>query len=213
MVALDYPTLDRIKTYRWTVDVEFDWGGRRGDYSALIEGLPTILSEFKKRSIKAIFFISIELLEKDPYYSALDDSDIRNILNQGHEIGSHGYHHKKMNSYDREVDMAVSLSYLYDHYNIKPKECHYRGPKFSGPQGSVYANPKNHVSLLKHMWLRQKIKTNTIIYLHPFDVYKWNELDRPPNLFCKLWYSRPKRAYDTFINLLNRYPHSYINEG
>ena len=64
-----------------------------------------------------------------------------------------------------------------------------------------YSSPKNHTSLLKHMWLRQPM--HDIFYFHPFDIIR--PKTKPPNLFCKLWYSQPERAYETLKNLVAKY--------
>lgn len=64
-----------------------------------------------------------------------------------------------------------------------------------------YSSPKNHTSLLRHMWYGQPMRK--IFYLHPFDIVK--PKTKPPNLFCKLWYSQPERAYSTFKRLVERY--------
>lgn len=194
------------KPYRWTVDVEYDWGGRRRNYGALVECLPFILDLFKRNGIKALFFISTELLMKDPYYSPLTAMDLKKIIDDGHQIGSHGHRHKDWkHSNAAYADCGGSMAILYDICGIKPQDCEYRAPKFSSLSRSIYSNPKNHVSLLKHLWFGQKIKPETIIYLHPFDLYKWNELDRPPNIFCRFWYSRHKEARKLLSTLVNRY--------
>jgi hypothetical protein len=54
-----------------------------------------------------------------------------------------------------------------------------------------YSSPKNHTSLLRHMWLKEPIRD--IFYFHPFDIVR--PKTKPPNLFCKFWYSQPERAY------------------
>lgn len=205
MVALDYPTLERVKTYRWTVDVEYDFGGRTNGIEGLIHGVQYITNAFKKYNIKALFFISTETLGKWPPF-------IKDIRDGGHEIGSHGHYHTAYkNRRLSEADKEMSIKIIASYESISKENVRYRAPKFNYKvSGELYSYRKSHVSLLKHMWLKEKIKKKTIIYLHPFDIVETNEL--APNLFCKLWYSRPKRAYDTFINLLNRYPHSYIDE-
>lgn len=193
MVAIPWPI---IPTYKWTVDVEFDWGGRTNGKVGLEQGLPKILEAFGRKKIKALFFISTETLESLPFL-------VQGIMAQGHEIGSHGHFHVNFREvWRKENDKRISEAFLASHKSLSQRSIRYRAPKFNYPiSGEFYSNRNSHVSLLKHMWLKEKIKGDTIMYLHPFDIVETKE--PAPNLFCKLWYSRPKRAYETFINLLN----------
>lgn len=179
------------KPYRWTVDVEYDWGGRTNGVRGISEGLPEIIKLFDGAGIKALFFISTELLEDHP-------DVLKTIREKGHRVGSHGHFHQRFKeSFRRQADKDLSLAYLED------QKARFRAPKFYWQTEDIYSNPKNHVSLLKHLWLGQKIKEETIMYLHPFDIVETAE--PPPNLFCKLWYSQPKKASQLLSTLVNRY--------
>ncbi len=184
--------------YRWTVDIEYDWGGRTNGIQGIERGLPKIVEAFREHSIKALFFISTEIAETD--YSF-----IKNLRNLGHEIGSHGHFHTKFKEeFRRQADKDLSVSLLANYESLPKESIRYRAPKFYHEvRGEIYSYKKSHVSLLKNMWLKEKIKEETIIYLHPFDIIETPE--KAPNLFCKLWYSQPKKAYETFIDLLNHY--------
>lgn len=184
--------------YTWTVDVEHDFGGRTSGDRGIKEGLPIILKEFRDRDIKALFFISTELIRD---YK----TELRKITQEGHELGSHGHFHINYhNLYRTQLDLEISRTLLP--VIGGSTNCQYRAPKFNFtlPQHR-YSRPDGHVGLLKHVWTGKMIK-NPIFYLHPFDIVKG---EKPPNLFCRIWYSRPKRAYETFINLLNNYPGSH----
>lgn len=192
------------QTYRWTVDVEFDEGGRSNGTVGLKEGIPRILEALGKAQVKALFFISTEILESVPFI-------VQEILKENHEIGSHGHYHIPFKeTWRKDNDRRISEAFLASHKSLSGQTFRYRGPKFNYPiSGEQYSSRESHVSVLKHMWLKEKVKEDTIIYLHPFDIVETNE--QAPNLFCKLWYSRPKKAYETFTNLLNCYPKSYID--
>jgi len=88
---------------------------------------------------------------------------------------------------------------------LKPSRTLIRAHKFYKFQGwqyyLPYSSPKNHTGLLRHMWYGQPIRD--IFYLHPFDIVR--PKTKAPNLFCKLWYSQPERAYETFKNLVAKY--------
>lgn len=151
--------------------------------------MPRILSAFERYNVKGLFFVSTELLDENKYLVKLIESE-------GHEVGSHGHFHEVYSNPERaNADMKLSFGIL--------GVCHYRAPKFSYVTKDRYSNPKNHVSVLKKMWLGQGIPEEPIFYIHPFDLVGGVNA---PNLFCKLWYSRPKDAYETFTNLLRRYP-------
>lgn len=180
--------------YRFTVDVEYDWGGRTKGEVGLKEGMPRILEIFKEAKIKGLFFISTEILETVP-------NIIRDISRADHEIGSHGHFHQPLkNQRWKSDDRKYSEAKLAQH-GIKTGL--YRAPKFGLRQDCIYSNPKGHVSLLKNMWFGQPIKPETIIYLHPFDIV--HSFSEAPNLFCRLWYSRPDLAFYTFETLVNKY--------
>lgn len=184
------------KFKRFTVDVDGgDWGGRSPNTLGLKYGLPAILKLLKLHDIKGLFFVSTELLRQHK-------DEIRNILKEGHELGSHGHFHVVYNNETRaKEDYEISKSLLM---TITGKEYpHYRAPHFSFDNGDVYSNPKNHVSLLKYTWGLQSIPKEPIFYMHPFDIV--DDHQDAPNLFCKILYSRPKAVYRNFVKFLERY--------
>ena len=177
--------------FRYTVDVESDWGGRTDEHKGIEEGLPKIIETFKKYNIQGLFFISTELSSDYPYRLI---EDLRLL---GHEVGSHGHFHTRFKEgFRRQADKDLSLQYV-------GKEAHYRAPKFSHITEDIYSNPKGHVGLLKHMWLKTPIPPDPIFYLHPFDIVGG---DNPHNLFCRMWYSKPEKALLLLKKLLEKYP-------
>jgi len=159
------------KIVQITCDVEGDWGWRTNTTQGIDEGLPKILDVFDRHNIKAIFFIA-------PNLSGLTTRLLK------HTIGVHP-----------KNPLVV----------LKPSRILIRAHKFYKFQGweyyLPYSSPKNHTSLLRHMWYGQPIRD--IFYLHPFDIVR--PKTKAPNLFCKLWYSQPERAYETFKNLVAKY--------
>ena len=179
-----------------TIDCELDWGGRTDGTEGLDKGLPLILKALKDRNIKALFFINTEIMEFRP-------AVIQDIVNDGHEIGIHGHFHtcykepwrahQNMNIARTLLQGVISQDFFY-----------LRAPKFSYKfYDQVYSDPKNHVSVMKHSWFGGEIKRDPIFYLHPFDIVGGKN---PPNLFCRIWYSKPRMAYETFIRLLDSFP-------
>lgn len=180
---------------KWTVDVELDFGGRTQGSLGIKYGIPYILKAFKEHHIKGLFFISTELLHDFK-------SDIKQILEAGHEIGSHGHFHVVYKEpWRQHMDMEISKTLLLGLTGRNHFE--YRAPKFCySLPGNIYSKRSGHIGLLKHMWFGHDIPDNPIFYLHPFDIV---DSDNPPNLFCRMWYGHPRRARETFVNLLKRY--------
>jgi len=183
------------KTYTWTVDVESDWGGRTNGALGIKEGLPAILEIFRAHNIKALFFVSSE--------SALDNrGSINRIVEQGHEIGSHGHFHIRYKeafraAQDREISERL-LSIFSD------KALKYRAPWFYyQAEDSIYSYRNNHVSVLRHAWFGGKIPAKPIFYIHPFDIVKGQNA---PNLFTRILYAKPKIVLDTFTELVRAHP-------
>lgn len=188
------------KKFTWTIDCEGDFGGRTNGTEGIDRGLPKILKAFKEHNVKGLFFISTETLENRESY-------VMDILNQGHEIGSHGHFHICYKEPWRVIqDKTISDTILKGYKNESRFE--FRAPKFHYKlYGHVYSDKINHVSVMKRMWYGQKIPKDPIFYLHPFDIVGGGSA---PNLFSKIWYSHPKDAYETFLNLLRCYPGSVL---
>lgn len=183
--------------YRWTIDLEHDWGGRTNGTLGITEGLPRILTALRKAKVKALFFVSTETLESVSGF-------IPEILAHGHEIGSHGHFHTIFKERWRsENDRKISEAFLASYKSLSKKTFRYRAPKFNHTvPGDVYSYRDGHVGLLKYTWFGGNIKDDSIFYLHPFDIVRGED---PPNLFCRIWYSKPEVAYENFVNLLNRH--------
>ena len=185
------------KLYNWTVDTEASWGGRTDGVEGIDQGLPLIFKLFREHDVKGLFFVSGEVLEKRPGL-------VRDIVSQGHEVGNHGYFHTCFKeAWRQHMNMRVNKVLL--HMNCQEQSrFEVRAPKFSTVfEGHRYSDSRGHVGLLKNMWFGGDLNGDEIFYLHPFDIVGGK---RPPNLFCRMWYSQPRKAYETLINLVTRYP-------
>lgn len=175
-----------------TVDFEADWGGRRQTYQGIEEGIPFILACLAEAQAKAIFFISTSCLD-----ACLPLA--QRVKEEGHTIGSHGHKHKRFKNWKEwRLDYLQSMQLLEKNLGIK-RPLLYRAPKFNyiHPEHR-YSDPKGHTSLLKHIWTRQPLRE--ILYLHPFDLVK--PVSKAPDLFCKVWYSRPTEARERFRKIV-----------
>ena len=167
-----------------TFDVESDWGGRGDTYFACEEIVPRILILLKKLRIHGLFFLSRGV----PFAIA------HSIESHGHSLGSHGKYHTVFPSkIENKLNVEDGIRGTgYEHWRA-PKFCHEE-------KWNVYSVKEYHYGILKYMWFGGEQKP--IFYAHPFDFYEWKGKLIPPSLFCRLWYSQPKRAWRTFENLL-----------
>jgi len=181
----------------WTCDLETDFGGRTDGVEGLDIGLPLILKVFRERKIKGLFFISTEAIKTRL-------GIIQNILDEGHEIGCHGHFHTCFKEPFRQYqNMELAQTILKNFTNTD--HMYWRAPKFSYVfPNQPYSDPKGHVGLLKHSWFGGQIPTDSIFYLHPFDLVE--TVSKSPNLFCSIWYSNPKLAVERFRQLTRLYP-------
>lgn len=186
------------KTYKHTFDLEGDWGGRLLHTQGIKDCIPIILHDLKINNIQAIFFVSGEIARECT-------QEVRVIQKEGHVIGSHGMFHVDYKNYWRaETDRLEAEHLLKDLFDLR-HEIPYRAPKFSHQVlEEPYSLPTDHCSLLKAMWLKPRLSSRTVFYTHPFDILK-KPTTSAPTLFCKLWYSQPKRAYRKFKELLSRF--------
>jgi len=85
-----------------TVDLETDW--ETDETQAIEEILPKFLKFLKSKKAKATFFVVGELAEKH-------QTQIKEILKQGHEVASHSLTHRKLSNltFD-EIEKEVSES-------------------------------------------------------------------------------------------------------
>jgi len=178
-----------------TCDVETDFGGRTNGTDGLDKGIPLILKTLEEFKKKCLFFINTEIMDSRP-------GVIQDIINAGHEIGCHGHFHTCFKeSWRAYQNMMICQEFLKGYSNQSRFE--WRAPKFHQSfYGHEYSFRDNHVGLLKSIWLKTPYKSNSILYFHPFDIVETSS--RPPNLFCKLWYSKPKKAYETFRRILSQ---------
>lgn len=181
--------------FTWTVDVEGDWGGRTNGTLGITEGLPRILEIFRANKIQALFFISTEI--------ALDNRGrIQDIIDRGHEIGSHGHFHiRYKDAFRAEADRQISERLLSI---FTSKKLPYRAPRFYyQSEDSFYSYRNNHVSILKQTWFGGRIPTHPIFYIHPFDIVRGKN---PPNWLCRFLYGNPERVYELFTRIAEQHP-------
>jgi len=84
-----------MKNITITVDVEEDCPPMLTSTRGMEEGMPKLLKLFKKEGIKATFFVTGMMAEQYPDL-------IRQIPEEGHELGCHGYTHARFDRMGKE---------------------------------------------------------------------------------------------------------------
>ncbi|MEB3756074.1 MAG: polysaccharide deacetylase family protein [Desulfurococcales archaeon] len=113
-----------------TFDVEPDAPPyQSGSIRGLREGLPWILEMLSEKGIKATFFVVGELADRYP-------SIIEAIVNEGHELGSHGYFHRRMDKLTREEALR-EIKRSIDSLSVFQPISSFRAPNLQPPRISV----------------------------------------------------------------------------
>ncbi|MFZ2889939.1 polysaccharide deacetylase family protein [Sulfuricurvum sp.] len=99
-----------------TIDYEFDWGGRVKESKAIDQVTLPLLETLQKVDAKATFFVSAETVAKTLPM-------LRTIVEAGHEIASHGFHHDlKYDTLSRDelhLEIRSSKETLEDALGVK----------------------------------------------------------------------------------------------
>ncbi len=107
-----------------------NWENMESRIEVILEKILLILDSY---SVKATFFVLGWVAERHPIL-------IRTIVNQGHEIASHGYNHKMITDHSQESfkeDIQKTTKILEDITDAKIKG--YRAPTFSINASSLWA--------------------------------------------------------------------------
>jgi len=143
----------------FTVDVESDL--HTGKYRGITQGLPRLSKILKNNGIKATFFITGDVLKK---YA----KQIKILSKQGHEIGIHGYTHKRFDSMshlEKENEISKSVSLYKKLFKIQPKG--FRAPQHSMDKETIKLLEKykfkydSSIASKNLMLLRHLIKKNS----------------------------------------------------
>lgn len=112
-----------------TFDVEQDCPPFRDTYGGIEKGLPKILNLLNKKEVKATFFTTGDVASKYP-------KKIYDIINGGHELGSHGLKHlryDKISTQEMEKDLIDSTEILRTFYNVVS----FRAPNLQFPKDGI----------------------------------------------------------------------------
>ncbi len=91
-----------------TIDMEQDCPPYLNTFRGIAEGTTSLLSLLKTEDVQTTFFVTGEIAQDYP-------DIIRNLITQGHEVGSHGFAHSDYTSLDRQSakqDIDHSLEIL-----------------------------------------------------------------------------------------------------
>ena len=149
----------------FSVDVEKDL--HTGSYNGITKGIPELLKLLERNKIKATFFVTGETLEKYPKITKL-------LAKKGHEIGLHGYSHKRFDSMslkDKENEIKLSIKAYKKILKNKPKG--FRAPQHSIDSETIRILDKynfrydssiasRNIMLLRHLLKRKSNKIEII---------------------------------------------------
>tara|TARA_Y100000310_G_C20596600_1_gene770837 strand:- start:350 stop:1129 length:780 start_codon:yes stop_codon:yes gene_type:complete len=108
----------------FSVDVEKDL--HMESYKGVLEGIPRLLKILDEFKIKGNFFVTGEVIEKYPKI-------IKEINKRGHEVGIHGYSHKRFDSMKKPEKLEEINKSMYAFKKVLGKN-----PKgFRAPQHSI----------------------------------------------------------------------------
>jgi hypothetical protein len=155
----------------FSVDVEKDL--HTGKNQGITTGIPKILDILAKHKIKATFFVTGEVLKGY-------QKQIKSVFEQGHEIGIHGYTHKRfdsMTSNQKEEEIYKSVSLYKKLFKIQPKG-------FRAPQHSI---DKETLSILEKNGLKydSSVCSKNLILLRHLLKKDSSKLEIMRNFFSK----------------------------
>lgn len=132
----------------------------------ILEGLQIILPLLKKHGVSATFFVTGNVLEKYP-------EAIKRLLNEGHEIASHGYNHKMISKLSKkEAKREIKQSRNLIKKVIKKSPIGFRAPSWSISK--------------KDFWIYDFLKENDFVYsssLFPINVGLYGNSKFPTKIF------------------------------
>jgi peptidoglycan/xylan/chitin deacetylase (PgdA/CDA1 family) len=120
-------------------------------------GVPRILRLLKNYDLKATFFVTGWAMEKYP-------ETVEEIVDQGHEIGHHGYHHEWLDNVGLEEEkaiMAKGISLIKDYVSEGPVG--YRSPSWEFTPNTIRLLKENHFKYTSNMM------NSDLPYFHKLD--------------------------------------------
>lgn len=97
------------------ITINVDWGA---------EYIPSMMEILEDQEVKATFFVTGTFVEKHPHL-------IKKMVEEGHELGNHGYSHLHPNTLTREE----IISLIKDNDDLLLKEAGVKGKFFAPPYG------------------------------------------------------------------------------
>ncbi len=120
-----------------TFDVEQDCPPYLNSWAGVEQGMPKILELLDDKGVKATFFVTAETSKKFP-------SVVRRIVDEGHELASHGYMHERYDNLSKHHAATLlrkSLNVLRKHYDV----ISFRAPNLKLPKHMYELLFKNNI--------------------------------------------------------------------
>lgn len=122
-----------------SIDMEQDCPPFLSSYRGIEEGAPLFLELLEQEGVPATFFTTGDVAERYPQL-------VRRIVEQGHEIGSHGHSHRRfdrMSAQEAEEEIASSLGVLREFYPVVS----FRAPNLEFPESYLPLLQKHGILL------------------------------------------------------------------
>lgn len=181
-----------------TIDMEQDCPPFLSTYRGVEEGTPIFLQLLKDEGVRATFFTTGDVAERYPEL-------MKRIVEEGHELASHGYSHKRfdqMKEMEAEEEIEKSLEVLRQYYPV----ISFRAPNLEFPEAFVPLLSKHGIkidsSTAHYKWThRERIKKQADIPRYPASVtssvlrlpsplrkfFFWKMKKKPAVLFVHPW--------------------------
>ncbi len=128
-ITIDVEDYFQVSAFEHTIDRN-NWDSLEHRVAA---NMDKVLALFDETDIKATFFILGWVAERYPQI-------VRNIVDNGHELASHGYGHQRVSDLNREqfkTDISTAKKILQDLSGLAVKG--YRAPSYSISKNNVWA--------------------------------------------------------------------------
>lgn len=178
-----------------SIDMEQDCPPFLSTYRGIEEGAPLFLKLLAEEKISATFFITGDVATRYPDL-------IKEIVKQGHELGSHGYSHKRfdqMNEEEAEKEIRQSLQVLRQYYPVLS----FRAPNLEFPEKFLPLLKRNGIeadsSTAYYKWTHSsQIKCKT--ELQRFPASATSSVLRLPFFLRKFFFWKMKKPAVLFVH-------------
>lgn len=178
-----------------TIDMEQDCPPFLSTYRGIEEGTPLFLNLLSEKNISATFFTTGDVAERYPTL-------IKQIVEQGHELASHGLSHRRfdqMNREEAEEEIKKSLEILRKFYPV----ISFRAPNLEFPEAYLPLLKENGISIdssTAHYKFTHRSRIQQKTELQRFPASVTSSVLRLPFFLRKFFFWKMKRPAILFVH-------------